>query len=469
MEQVFNKFLTKGPKKEGFFIKVRGVKYSIETLPEYLYAQKICEIADVNRASLYIFDKLQEEHTVKDGFDIEEWIRNKIKSKRLTCNFNGTWLINGVSADAKLLISQIQLELNLKGIKIANNLIEASLYCWEVEQVNSYIDRLKQKVCFKSETKELGAEILRDYVRCVSLDDKERREIHIKVLQHVIWCVKRKIWGKEVEHHLLVNFYGETRAGKSQALERLLRPIKDVVYPSGTLKMFSESREMFLLQKYFVILLEELEGGNRADVNALKRLITSDDVSYRMLGFNKEMNGPNKATFIGTANNRIKDTIFDPTSAGRFFEINCHPKVEFKANWEEINNLNYLTIWQSVDEDAPSPILDVIDEVHTIQNREFKAMTMFECWMDDMLVEPAALDDDEGQWITADKIKREYEAQDFSEGAKEYKVSKAVLGREMTRLGFLTRREVTQYGKITEYRLKQPKLLLCKRMTKGEF
>jgi hypothetical protein len=83
-------------------------------------------------------------------------------------------------------------------------------------------------------------------------------------------------------------------------------------------------------------------------------------------------------TFIGACNDSVPETIYDPTSARRFWQIDTMEK----CDWNEINNFDYIALWQSVDENAECPILGVIDEISKIQNEKLRAKYPVEEWVE---------------------------------------------------------------------------------------
>lgn len=92
------------------------------------------------------------------------------------------------------------------------------------------------------------------------------------------------------------------------------------------------------------------------------------------------MSAPQNSTFIGCSNDPVRDRIKDPTSSRRFWQITCADKVD----WEVINTIDYAELWSSVDEGAPSPILESLEEIRRVQEAEIRAKDIVEQWMDEL-------------------------------------------------------------------------------------
>jgi predicted P-loop ATPase len=169
--------------------------------------------------------------------------------------------------------------------------------------------------------------------------------LDIAVMRHWIWQVKRKFKKMETKHHIMPILHGRTRSGKTTAIERLIEPIKQLSM-IAELAMVNDSRNDFNLIEKLVIFFDELGKAEKVVVSNLKQKITSSTITYRRLGTNQNMNGFNMCSFIGASNDAVIDTIVDPTSARRFYEM----KTLDKCDWKMVNSLNYLEIWQSVNE-----------------------------------------------------------------------------------------------------------------------
>ena len=96
---------------------------------------------------------------------------------------------------------------------------------------------------------------------------------------------------------------------------------------------------------------------------ALKGKVTADVVEWRVLGTHHRGRGQRLATFIGAANNVLADLIGDATGMRRFYEI----KASERLDWDALNSIDYLALWQSVDEMGEAPVLPVLNRLRLAQ------------------------------------------------------------------------------------------------------
>lgn len=210
--------------------------------------------------------------------------------------------------------------------------------------------------------------------------DDPKHELHKAVLQHFIWQVKRKMHGLPVSYHLMPVLVGRTGSGKSRALERFLAPLGWTIESGMDFGIFADERHWHLFGEKYVFLFDEMAKARKADVESLKNTITAKEKSYRKLHTNITITVPQKSTFIGASNDPVSSLVPDPTSARRFWEILTMPK----CNWDAVNKVDCLRIWQSVDEaqEVP-PILAYWDEITEIQNTYIRAKSNPELWFDE--------------------------------------------------------------------------------------
>ena len=170
-------------------------------------------------------------------------------------------------------------------------------------------------------------------------------ELHIAVLKHWMWQVKRNMFGKPIVDHLMPIFYGQQGSGKSMAVRKLISPLEDYLL-GQTFDQLTDERHHKSLSDSFVGFFDEMEGADRADVNTIKRLITATNVDYRPMRTNEVVSIRQNCSFIGATNTAISEMIVDRTGMRRFAEI----KTLDLCDWNTINSLNYLEMWKSIDE-----------------------------------------------------------------------------------------------------------------------
>lgn len=216
---------------------------------------------------------------------------------------------------------------------------------------------------------------LRRYVRALTGDEET---LDLAVVKHFIWQVKRKLHGIRVEHHLMPILHGKSRGGKSRAMEKLIEPVRELTDFAGDLAFLNDARESFRLTRASVIVVDEMAHAEKVCVNALKNRITSETVNWRALGLNVLAGGTNTATFIGATNDPVQALIYDPTGMRRFYEIKCLDHLD----WETINSIDAIGMWQSVDHASGCPIVPLLDALTTAQE-ELRAKDLVEEWVDE--------------------------------------------------------------------------------------
>lgn len=177
------------------------------------------------------------------------------------------------------------------------------------------------------------------------------------VMRHVLWQIKRKALGLPVVHHLCPTFYGKQDGGKTTAVLKLLEPIKSLVLDWSVADAI-DTRNAQPLADNLVVLLDELAGMQRADIAAVKRLISTDHLSYRPLFTNRQLKVKQNCTFIGISNKSLTENIYDSTGLRRFVEFKCLDNLD----WGLINAVDAMKVWQSIDESRPRGYFELIKE-----------------------------------------------------------------------------------------------------------
>jgi len=189
-------------------------------------------------------------------------------------------------------------------------------------------------------------------------------DVDTKVLAHWMWQVKRKLEGKSVFYHIMPIFFGPQGSGKSVAIRKLLEPLNDFKL-TLTMQQMADERYFFAMAEAFVSFFDEMQGASRTDIDTLKNQITTDTNSARRLGTNFVSIVPQNCSFVGATNRPVSDQIIDGSGMRRFWEI----KTADKCDWEAINNINYLELWQSIDSSLEKGyISEVLDKVIEAQS-----------------------------------------------------------------------------------------------------
>jgi hypothetical protein len=201
----------------------------------------------------------------------------------------------------------------------------------------------------------------------------------IAIVAHFIWQVKRKMKEWTVTNHIFTVFYGPSRIGKTEAINRLVSPLKTFCAPVNV-DIVSDERWTTIYEKNFVLYADEMARASKAELDSLKNKITAATFSHRPLGSSNIISIKNNATFVGSSNNPLPELIADTTGMMRFYQINCADTL--KDHWDEINKIDYIQLWQSVKEDGPSPIEAFIPELRKVQE-VYRAQTPIQQWIED--------------------------------------------------------------------------------------
>lgn len=209
-----------------------------------------------------------------------------------------------------------------------------------------------------AESSEAGRVELVRWVRAVT---GREDPTDVAVMAHFLWQVKRRAAGLEVDHDVMPILVGKQGDGKSRAVKRLCAPFLELVLAVNATTL-TDDRCKEALADYYVGIWDELQGGNKADVQALKNIISADVVAYRELGGHTHNVLPKSITLIGTSNDPVKDIIPDTTGARRYYEVKSNPE---RCDWDEINAISYPLVWSAVAHLDEAPI-----KAHLVAVRE---------------------------------------------------------------------------------------------------
>lgn len=276
---------------------------------------------------------------------------------------------DGERVSEKTIMSMMNLACHSTGSKNLRPLLKDAFHVWRCEQTKNSLKNLQSSTAFTH----IEDDPIKDWVIATT---GKNDPLDVAILKHFIWQVKRKISGMEVDHHIMPILFGKSGAGKSVAVQKLIQPLLDFALTSS----MSALKDRFgkrQLSRNFIMFFDELEGVGSVDVNSLKHIITAPCIEWREMHSEAIKSSPQNCTFIGCSNDPVRDRIQDSTSARRFWQINCQDKID----WEIINYLDYESIWKSIDESLPSPIIPLIGEINKIQNRELRATNLIEDWL----------------------------------------------------------------------------------------
>lgn len=257
---------------------------------------------------------------------------------------------------------------SLYEIKVATRvfhqrLSEQAARSWRVEknETNRLIDARAQ---------------VRKIIDAISADPSE---LEVAVFCHFLANVKRRIGGKRATDHMLINLCGPAGGGKSRFTQRLA-DFFSAFAAQTTLDQIAEPRAQPALLSKYLLIVDELAGGSKADIKELKRVLTAEVIENRRLYSNEVESIRVNASVISTSNDSAAETFTDNSEgiARRLFEI----KTRAKLDWAAVNDLNFEAIFLSIDIDQD--YLDGHREVLVAKRSEFVNKDAVSSFIEDM-------------------------------------------------------------------------------------
>lgn len=191
-------------------------------------------------------------------------------------------------------------------------------------------------------------------------------EITVAVLKKFIWQIKRRLAGKPIVYHLMPVIYGSQGCGKSVFITKMLEQLGSL-FATTDFNRLSDNREANLFRN-FALFLDEMNKADRADMDAVKAVITREVLSYRPMGTNASVEMDQNACFIGASNKMLEQLINDPTGIRRFFQIDFN-SASGANEFAFINGLDFTAMWGSVDHLAADPCEPHREAMKALQSR----------------------------------------------------------------------------------------------------
>lgn len=232
-----------------------------------------------------------------------------------------------------------------------------------IHQMNFYDHQIRADILEKLEQTGVGFDW--DALIANSFDTTDvSAEITIAVLKKFIWQVKRRLDGMSVTNHLMPVIYGSQGCGKSVFITKMLDQLGSLYAPTDFSRL-SDNREANLFRN-FALFLDEMNKADRADMDAVKGVITREEFSFRPMGTNATVTKDQFSSFIGASNKLLEQLINDPTGNRRFFQIDFNSR-SGPDQHAYINTLDFTAMWCSVDHRAADPCADYSDEMRALQ------------------------------------------------------------------------------------------------------
>jgi len=252
--------------------------------------------------------------------------------------------------------------------------VDSYINKWMDEEQERIVNRTREKIRYVGENDELGK-----YVGLITAKDKELTEA---VLRQFIYNVKIKLNRNHPKFIIMPVFVGPQGVGKSMAVQKLLEPIKHMSAPVN-FDIFKDSREFKgTFGEKLVLEFDEMTQAKKADIEAVKNKITAERINYRVLGTTQNATLFNMSSMIGSSNSTLVDLLYDDTGKRRFYELVC----KTENFWKDIEDIDGLAIWQSVDISKEPPILDFLERLQNAQQSYKNLNSVEEFLIDEGLV-----------------------------------------------------------------------------------
>lgn len=307
-----------------------------------------------------------------DKLPTELWVKDWLSDRNANLDYKSNiFEIDGNEVPFDLLISRLSLDVDNNKLEYNDRKIQHALNIWIDEQRKFVVRDHISKIQFNPAA---NPETINRFLNAVVGDSKP---LDVAVLRQFIWQIKRKLLGLKVGQHLMVILVGKHRGGKTEAIKKFLEPIFQLYMAANDMTVINDERGIKTLNDNYCIFFDEMAKASKVDTDRLKGIISGEYISYRIMRTNQYVSLKNNCTFIGATNNRVRDLIYDPTSARRFYELNTLDVL----NHAEINSIPYLEIWQSVDPLAEMPILPYLKDLDMAQESEIRNMCLVEEWL----------------------------------------------------------------------------------------
>lgn len=196
------------------------------------------------------------------------------------------------------------------------------------------------------------------------------------VIQKFFWQVKRKMRGWEISNHLMPVILGPQGIGKSTLVRAMLKPVAEVAL-NVDFKMVTEERNIDIWDSY-VMFLDEMGYASKADIDAVKNIITASTLTRRPMNTNARDIVLQKATLIGCSNKEVGQLVKDPTGNRRFAGIRMRANVDRAF----VNAIDWATMWRSVDAKGADP-MNGFETMLADQQEQDRETSRVEQWMAD--------------------------------------------------------------------------------------
>lgn len=375
--------------------------------------------------------------------NVRQWVRDYFHSRGCGVTASGQLVIHNRRLENSKFLADMRLQYDFE-YKQANRhldkdgripapsstVMDAGIEILVDEHWWAFLDDLKSKVRFASEPGEF--KVLTNFIRACTGDEQK---LHIHVMAHWIWQVKRKIFNKPVRNHLMPVFSGAQGSGKSTALNILTSPLKDYRL-DWNLQALGDDRNYHGINRNFIILFDEMMGCNKTDIETLKHFITAERLSARKLYTNQVDTLAQNCSCLGTTNKQLDVLIRDETGMRRFVEIKSLDRMD----WDILNNIDPVDLWREVDEENEHGYLGEVATLLKDEQENYR----FQDSVENYLRETSAFEGSRTKQIANEVAFADYV--DWCREAEERPLTKQYFGKRLKSLGFESKRTSAERG-----------------------
>lgn len=250
-------------------------------------------------------------------------------------------------------------------------------------------------------------------------------DLSLNVVAHWMWQVKRKMFGLSPKDHVMLVMSGKQGSGKSTAVNTLVSPLREYRIDLN-LEALQDDRHYHGLARNFVVVCDEMQGCDKADIEALKRIITADQLSARKLYTNTIDSVPQNVSFLGTSNKSLDVLVKDETGMRRFFEMKCADKLA----WDQINAIDPLELWREIDENDPDGYVYRVQEALAKAQEDYRHKDPVESYLEETT---ALQGDGQRKTLLIDDVFQDFVK--WCEGAKQRPYDKNYFSKRMRACG----------------------------------
>lgn len=217
------------------------------------------------------------------------------------------------------------------GSRISHKLVQAYLKDYKAQIGIDKAVELRQKIAFDGGLEAHRTEFLRRWYRMAKITYDFA--IWETLISHQHWQLKRRAYGLGlgVGQPVMLGFHGRTGIGKTSLADKMYKPLFGTQYNAdATLERLCDERNTPMFKTCLLINVEELAksdgmeykaGAGAQQMAQLKKIMTTDELTYRPMRTNTTERVPNLATLMFNANQHVYSVINDETGMRRFFEF----------------------------------------------------------------------------------------------------------------------------------------------------